>query len=153
SQVEAIAGFSQFGLARDDFGERFLSWNTIPIRHVVIEDRYLARNQLLSGGAGVTEILDPADTGRLFPISPPPQTFNRESVHYFNASCGLAIYRGDRLPSAYRGHALVCEPLTNLVHRRELVPDGATFIARRPASEATREFLASSDPWFRPVNL
>ncbi len=33
----AVAGFSQFGLARDDWGDRFPSWNTVPIRHVVFE--------------------------------------------------------------------------------------------------------------------
>ena len=36
-EIEAIAGFSQFGLAHDDWGNRFPSWNTIPIRHVVLE--------------------------------------------------------------------------------------------------------------------
>src|SRR5262249_24032702 len=30
-EFEALAGFSQFGLARDDYNHRFLSWNTIPI--------------------------------------------------------------------------------------------------------------------------
>src|SRR5579864_8011226 len=29
-EFEALAGFSQFGLARDDFNHRFLSWNTVP---------------------------------------------------------------------------------------------------------------------------
>jgi putative membrane-bound dehydrogenase-like protein len=37
---EPLAGRSQFGLARDDWGNRFLSWNTIPIRHEVIPERY-----------------------------------------------------------------------------------------------------------------
>ena len=55
------------------------------------------------------------------------------------------------LPAAYHGNAFVCEPLTNLVHRRVLEPAGVTFIARR--AEQGREFLASSDPAFRPVNL
>ena len=41
---ETIAGRSQFGLTRDDWGRRFLSWNTIPVRHEVIPDAYLARN-------------------------------------------------------------------------------------------------------------
>ena len=45
----------------------------------------------------------------------------------------------------------MCEPLINLVHRRVLEPDGVTFVARRV--EQGREFLASSDPAFRPVNL
>ena len=71
------------------------------------------------------------DGGRIFAISPAQPRFNRESVAYFNASCGPLIERGGMLPERYRGNALVCEPLTNLVHRRVTSPAGVTFIARR----------------------
>src|SRR5262249_8785800 len=148
--VEPIAGSSQFGLAHGDWGDRFPSWNTIPLRHVVLEQQDLDRNPSLAETTTVAPILDPADGGRIFTISPPQARFNRESVAYFNASCGPAIDRGDLLPATYRGNAFVCEPLTNLVHRRVLEPAGVTFRARR--IEPGREFLASSDPAFRPVN-
>jgi putative heme-binding domain-containing protein len=147
---EAVAGFSQFGLPHDDWGNRFPSWNTIPIRHVVLEQQTLDRNPYLAETSSVASILDMADGGRIFPISPPQPRFNRESVAYFNASCGPLIERG-LLPARYRGNAFVCEPLANLVHRRVLEPAGVTFVARR--AEQEREFLASSDPAFRPVNM
>ena len=99
----------------------------------------------------IASILDMADGGRIFSISPAQARFNRESVAFFNASCGPMIERGGLLPAAYHGNAFVCEPLSNLVHRRVLEPDGVTFVARRV--EQGREFLASSDPAFRPVNL
>ncbi|MGP0066799.1 MAG: PVC-type heme-binding CxxCH protein [Isosphaeraceae bacterium] len=149
--LEAIAGFSQFGLPHDDWGNRFPSWNTIPIRHVVLEQDALDRNPYLAETASVAEILDPTDGGRIFGISPPQARFNRESVAFFNASCGPMIERGGLLPAAYHGNAFVCEPLSNLVHRRVLEPSGVTFIARRV--EQGREFLTSTDPAFRPVNL
>ena len=41
----------------------------------------------------------------------------------------------------------------NLVHRDILDPDGVSFVARRPKEELDREFLASTDPWFRPCNF
>jgi putative membrane-bound dehydrogenase-like protein len=148
---EALAGFCQFGLARDDFNRRFLSWNTIPIRQVVIEEQDLSRNPYLTVGQSVAAIIDPADTGRVFSISSPPVTFNRERTDYFNASCGLTILRGEGLGPEYDGNAFVCEPLTNLVHRKVLEPQGVTFVARR--TEHDREFLASRDNWFHPVNL
>jgi putative membrane-bound dehydrogenase-like protein len=151
TEIEAIAGFSQFGLAHDDWGNRFPSWNTVPLRHVVVEQQSLDRNPYLAETSSVASILDLADGGRLFTISPPQARFNRESVAFFNASCGPVIERGGLLPAAYRGNAFVCEPLTNLVHRRALEPDALTFVARRV--EQGREFLASSDPAFRPVNL
>ena len=151
SEVEAISGFSQFGLPHDDWGNRFPSWNTIPIRHVVVEQHALQRNAFLAETSSVADILDAADGGRIFGISPPQARFNRESVAFFNASCGPMIERGGLLPAAYHGNAFVCEPLSNLVHRRVLEPAGVTFIARRV--EQGREFLASTDPAFRPVNL
>jgi putative membrane-bound dehydrogenase-like protein len=150
-EVEALAGFSQFGLPRDDWGNRFPSWNTVPIRHVVLEDRELARNPFLTDAATVAEIIDPADRGRVYSLAPPPATFNSEPVAFFNASCGPTIYRGDLLPESYRGDAFVCEPLTSLVHRRKLEPEGPTFVAKRV--EQGQEFLASTHSWFRPVNL
>ncbi len=149
--VEPIAGFSQFGLPHGDWGDRFPSWNTIPIRHVVLEQQALDRNPYLAETSSVAEILDPADGGRIFGISPAQARFNRESVSFFNASCGPVIERGGLLPAEYHGNAFICEPLSNLVHRRVLEPAGVTFIARRV--EQGREFLASSDPAFRPVNL
>jgi putative membrane-bound dehydrogenase-like protein len=150
-QFEPLAGFSQFGLARDDFNHRFVSWNTVPFRQVVIEERDLSRNPFLTVGQSVAVITDPADTGRVYPISAPPVTFNRERTDYFNASCGLTVFRGTGLGPQYEGNAFVAEPLTNLVHRKILEPNGATFIARR--GEHDREFLASRDNWFHSVNM
>jgi putative membrane-bound dehydrogenase-like protein len=150
-EFEAIAGASQFGLTRDDWGNRFLSWNTIPIRHAVLEERYLSRNPNLPATESVLNILPPDDTGQVFPLTPSPLVFNSESSSHFNALAGLAIYRGDALGMRYRGNAFVGESLRNLVHRRVLEPNGVTFVARR--GEENKEFLASNDPWFHPVNF
>jgi putative membrane-bound dehydrogenase-like protein len=146
---EAIAGRSQFGLARDDSGNRFLSWNTIPIRHEAIPSHYLPAR--IDASEGIRDLLPPGDTGEVFPLTPSPQTFNKESTTHFNALGGLTIYRGDALPREYRGNAFVGETLRNLVHRRVLDASGPTFIARRV--EQKKEFLASTDPWFHPVNF
>ena len=147
--VEAVAGFSQFGLAFDASGERFSNWNTAPIRHVVFPLGVASRHPLFAPPADMEVLEDPLLQNRVFPLSGAPTTFNREPTDAFNASCGLSIDRVGALDPP--GCAYVCEPLLNLVHRRELVPDGVTYVARRPAGEASREFLASRDPWFRPV--
>lgn len=150
-QFEAIAGFSQFGLAHDDWGRRFPSWNTIPIRHVVIEEAYLQRVPELALGEPAFDLLPPGDRGEVFPLTPPPLVFNAESSSHFNALAGLTIFRGDALGAQYQGNAFVGESLRNLVHRRVLEPKGVTFQA--PRGEEGREFLASTDPWFHPVNF
>lgn len=149
-EFEPVAGFSQFGLPRDDWGDRFPSWNTVPLRHVVLEDRPPSRAAIPGEARTVADILDPADGGRIYSLSPSQRRFNAETVAFFNATCGPTIYRGDLLRGD-RGDAFVCEPLTSVVHHRRLDPAGPTFVARRV--EQGREFLASSHPWFRPVNL
>src|SRR5262249_54083263 len=89
------------------------------------------------------------ETGQVFPISPRPQTFNRERTDYYNALCGLSIFRGDGLGKEYLGSALVGESLTSLVHRRLLTEEGPTIVSRR--GEHGREFLAAPVSWFHPV--
>jgi putative membrane-bound dehydrogenase-like protein len=150
-EFEAIAGRSQFGLARDDWGNRFLSWNTIAIRHEVLPQQYLNRNPHLAATESIADIVEAGDTGRVFPLAPPPLTFNNESVKNFNALAGLTVFRAGGLGPEYRGNAFVGESLLNLVHRRVLEPNGVTFVARR--KEREKEFLASTDSWFHPVNF
>ncbi|HEV3022295.1 MAG TPA: PVC-type heme-binding CxxCH protein, partial [Pirellulales bacterium] len=150
SRFEAVTGQSQFGQARDDYGNRFLSWNTIAIRQALLDDGVLDRNPRLAVLA-VHDLADHADHGEVFPISPRAQTFNRERTDFYNALCGLTIYRGDAMGDDYQGNAFVGESLTNLVHRRVLRPDGPTFVSVR--GEQGRDFLAASDPWFHPVYL
>ncbi len=150
-QFEAIAGQSQFGTTFDDWGNRFLSWNTMPFRHVVIETRYLDRVPQLAAAESSQNLQPPGDDGRIFPLTAPPQVFNNESQTHFNASAGTTVYRGDALGELYKGNLFAGEPLRNLVHRRVLVPKGVTFEARR--GEDGQEFLASTDPWFHPVNF
>ena len=112
-ELEVVAGRSQFGLARDDWGNRFLSWNTIPIRHEVIPERWLNRNRFLAATESVYDILEPGDAGRVYPLTP-PLTFNKESTSHFNALAGLTIYRGDALGATYHHNAFAGETLRNL---------------------------------------
>ncbi len=149
-EFEAISGRSQFGMGHDDWGNRFLSWNTIAMRHEVIPEKFLARNPNISVTEALHDLAPDGDKGEVFPLTPTPLTFNNESTSHFNALAGLTIYRGDALPGYY-GNAFMGETLRNLVHRRVLEPDGPTFVARRV--EQGREFLASTDPWFHPVNF
>jgi putative membrane-bound dehydrogenase-like protein len=150
-EFETLAGRCQFGLAMNDWGERFLSWNTIPIRHEVFSDRYLAEQAYLTEANVVVDLLPPSDNGRVFPLTPAPLVFNNESSGHFNALAGLTIYRGQALGRSYYGDVFVGETLRNLVHRRVLVPAGPTYIAQR--GELGTEFLRSTDPWFHPVNF
>ena len=62
-------------------------------------------------------------------------------------------YRDDLFGPWFATSLFVSEPVHNLVHRMVLEPDGATFRGQRGPNESGREFLASSDNWFRPTML
>jgi len=148
--MEAIGGQSQFGQAHNDWGDRFLNWNTIPVRQVVVPEVYLKKRDDLRSLA----IRDTAPGGaslQIFPISPPPAQFNGERANHYNALCGLTVYRGAALGDGYLNDAFVCESLTNLILHRDLAADGPVYVSRR--AEDGRAFLASTDSWFHPVNL
>ncbi len=148
--IEAIGGQSQFGQSHNDWGDRFLCWNTIPIRQAVTPDLYLASRPELARQS-VIDCADSKDTGQVYSISPPPRQFNGERAGYYNALCGLTILRGNGLGPEYQDDAFICESLTNLVLRRKLHPVGPAFASER--IEQKQAFLASTDGWFHPVNL
>jgi putative membrane-bound dehydrogenase-like protein len=158
-EVENIDGRSQYGMSFDEMGRRFICMNRLPVQHVVLSSRLLARNPhmtlsetvqdcsernvksgLKGGGEGV----------RLFPISRNVTTADSHSGS-FSAACGIFILQGEQLSLKYRSQAFSCDPTANLVHVDDLKLNGATFEAVPMFKD--REFLASSDDWFRPVFL
>ena len=156
----------------DDWGHRFLTQNTVHVRHVVMYRRYLERNPFLTSGRAVEDI---SDHGRpsapIFQLTPPQywrevrtrmrqRRFDELSVDrkeiasgYFTGASGGTIYSGDTFGEEFRGNLFTGDVAGNLVHRDLLRADGVTFTAQRAAEERDREFLASTDPWFRPCNF
>jgi len=127
-ELEAIAGHSQFGMGHDDWGNRFPVFNNMPIRHVVMEDRYINRQPLLAGVDVVPSISPMPDGNRVFALTPPALLIP-QPVGFFTSACGPSVYRGTALPRSYQGNYFVCEPVQNVVQRRVLVPNGSTFVA------------------------
>ncbi len=147
--VEPVTGGrGGYGIAFTKWGSRFVCSSTRHAIHVVTEERYLDRTP----GAPAPDVHRfVASDRRVVPASPRLERFNDPfDVGMFSSACGVHIYDGDALPESSRGGFFVCEPVSNLVHRAVLRPRGATFTVERV--EPNREFLASTDPWFRPVS-
>ncbi len=70
---------------------------------------------------------------------------------HFTGATGVTVYRGDAYPKEYRGNIFVGEVSNNLVYRATLHPKGVGFVAKR--GDPDREFIASTDNWFRPVQI
>ena len=148
---ETASGITQQGRVRDDFGNWFGCDNSTLIWHYPIHDHYLRRNPHTAPASTRVSNAAGDDPNKLFPISETQERFNHpDHVNRTTAACGLGLYRDDLLGPDFYGDAFICEPVHNLVRRMELEPDGATFKARKPLFER-REFLASQDSWFRPV--
>ena len=74
-----------------------------------------------------------------------------KTLNHFTATCGADIFRGDRLPADLRGDLFFGEPVGRLVRRAKVtVNDGLTTLSN-PLDKS--EFIRSSDPNFRPVNM
>lgn len=167
-RFDLSSGGGQHGLAISDWGQEFLCTNSSPVKMLMYDDRYLARNPYLKAPAPAVEITEGGKHTQLFRIS--PEEFWRKertrlrtegkmrgsneggkSSGFFTAATGVTIYRGDTWPSKYRGSVFVGEPANNLVFRAQLQPNGVGWIARRADSNV--EFLASTNNRFRPVQF
>src|SRR5258708_3950968 len=69
------------------------------------------------------------------------------------AATGVTMYRGNAGPEDFVGDRFGADCGSTLVDRKKGRPAGQELKAGRPAGEEKVEFLASTDNWFRPVQL
>ncbi len=169
--IQPTSGGGQFGLTADDFGRWFTATNAQHLRQIVLPDHYLARNPALGVPATTLDIPEHGAAAKVFRVSefekwrverttrrkddpamatrlPPTELVPGGFV---TSGCSPLIYRGEALPEDCYGDNFVCDPANNLIHREKLVPNGSVFAAKRTYLD--REFLASTDNWFRPCAL
>lgn len=168
-ELVAESGGAQHGMCFDNWGRRFVSSNSDHIQLVMFEDRYMARNRRLAAPAARLSIAadgPQAEVFRISPVEPWRIVRTRERVAgrvpgpvegggraagYFTGATGVTIFRGDAWPEEYRGQAFIGDVGSNIVHRKTLEPEGVGLIARR--ADTGREFVASTDIWFRPAQF
>jgi putative membrane-bound dehydrogenase-like protein len=149
--VEQRSGQTQFGHAFDAWGHYFTLNNSNHARHEVIAARYLNRNPDLLVPTAMQDISDHGNNARVYPINRNLRVEMLTEFGEFTSACGMTQYWGGAFPAQFNGVSFVNEPVHNLVHRDVLRDSGSTFVASRARDGV--EFLASTDPWFRPVNL
>src|SRR5262249_24643624 len=62
-------------------------------------------------------------------------------------------YRDEPFAPEFPQALFISEPVYNCVRCEILEPDGISFRSHRWQAEEPREFIASTDPWFRPTGL
>ena len=155
----------------DAVGRKFVCSNSRHIQQVMHEQRYVGINPFfiptsplhgiaVDGAAAPVFRRSPDEAWRVLrtrwrvdgKVGGPNEGGGRPSG-YFTAATGITIYDGHVWPQDFSGDAFIADCGSNLVHRKKLQPAGVRFMARRPEDERDREFLASTDNWFRPVQM
>lgn len=72
---------------------------------------------------------------------------------YFTSATGITLYRGDAFPEEFQGNAFIGDVGSNLIHRKMIHWNQGRLVARRSLNDSHREFIASTDNWFRPVQF
>ena len=150
-------GAGGFGMTFGPWGHTFGTHNLDHLSQIVIPRRYLA-GLPAAWQDGRLRLAAPADGGpaELFPIGVRQTRPNHpEQSNRFSAACAVTAYAGGAFDGAGlddRGISVfVADPSANVVHRAVVDTAGAAADAGR--GRLGVEFLASTDPLFRPVNL
>lgn len=147
----------QWGMAQDNYGRLYYNENWFGVKADQLLPNTLMRNRNYQLGTAHGRHLSFRD--KLYPARITPGV-NRggegdiDEEGYLKAATGASgpvAYRGDQFPPEYQDTALFCEPAANLVRmvhvsRREGLSYGEHLMGER-------EFLASTDERFRPVDL
>ena len=168
SKFELSSGGGQHGMSMDDWGRKFTCGNSQPALGIMYDDRYITRNPQLAAPQAAVDITPGGKHTKLYRISPPePWRVLRTRLRktgkfrgsdeggtpfgFFTGATGITIYRGDAWPESHQGNAIIGEVANNLIYRATVSPKGVGVIADR--ADSGKEFLASRDIWFRPVQF
>ena len=168
---ELETGPGQFGQTIDDYGHRFFSQNSIHLQQAVIPWRYTHRHAFLPTSKFNVTVTDHQEI--MFQETAPPywraersarrnkayKESNLNRIEYaedrFSGATGSTVYNGDAMPKEFYGNVFTADVSGHLVHRDILSPSETSpvLVAKRPENEKDREFIYSTDTWFRPVTF
>lgn len=147
----------QWGISHDNFGRLYFNDNARQLLGDFVLPNRLVRNRYLEPKKGVNRLL--TDDQRVYPLHGTsvnrgyaPGVLNQDSLlKEVTAACSPLVYRGGTFPNAYDQNVFVCVPGGNLIKRNILTFHGDSTSAEQAWQE--KEFLASTDEGFRPVDL
>ncbi len=162
------SGPAKSGLSFDNYGRKFVCDFKRPLRMPMYEPRYMARNPFSLAPPEMADVASPATVvfrlaaaGSAQPAgitSGPPSAvespLKRVPVPtWLTNAQGCVIYRGNTFPSSYLGNAFIPDPSAHVIHYAVLREAGLELTATRPLEDRDREFVASRDATFCPVQI
>jgi mono/diheme cytochrome c family protein/glucose/arabinose dehydrogenase len=147
----------QWGISKDNFGRIYYNNNSIQLKGDLILPNTSSKNQHLTPKASLGKILTPNQ--RVYPLH--ATSVNRGYIKgrldkdslliNITSACGPVIYRGNQFPPEYTENGFTCAPEANLI-KRNILSFKTNDISAKQAIE-NKEFIASTDEGFRPVNI
>ncbi len=142
-----------FGLGINTWEHLFETHNTNHISHLIFQNHYVDSIKLPMDHT-LSNISDHEENGlsRIYPIGEQETRVNHpEQSGYFSGACGITFYEGGVYGPEYDQTVWIADVVLNLIHIDKIKPKGASFVASRILKK--KEFLASQDRSFRPVNM
>lgn len=147
----------QWGISHDNFGRLYYNNNSTQLLGDHVLPNRLIRNRYFVPKYGVNRLL--TDDQRVYPLHAASVNRGYEKgvldgdslLVNVTAACGPLVYRGGTFPGEYDQNVFVCVPEANLIKRNILSFHGDGVKAEQ--AWQGKEFLASLDEGFRPVNL
>lgn len=147
----------QWGITKDNFGRLYFNNNSVQIMGDYVLPNVLTQNEYYEPKDGIGKIL--TRNQRVYPLH--ATLVNRgyqqgvldadSMLINVTSSCGPLVYRGGQFPEDFDENVFVCAPEVNLIKRNYLSFEGSMTTARQAYDD--KEFIASTDEGFRPVNL
>jgi mono/diheme cytochrome c family protein/glucose/arabinose dehydrogenase len=151
------APLGEWGLSQDDWGHFYNNSNSTQLNAQIIPAQYLSRNPNYPRPRGRN--VNVARDQFVWPARVTPginrgyvaEMLRDYKLKEFTAACAPWIYRADLFPAEFMGNAFVCEPSGNLIKRNIVAFEGGA--PKGHEAYEKKEFIASTDERFRPVNL
>ncbi|WP_372720963.1 discoidin domain-containing protein [Novipirellula sp.] len=143
-------GSGQWGLTHDDEGRIFYSTAggenpAMDFQRPIVYGKLSLRGEQADGFREVFPIDNVPDVQ-----GGPKRLRDDNTLTVFSACCGQSVYRGDRMPADFQGDLLIPEPVGRLVRRAKVTNDQGRVVVSNAYDRS--EFIAATDPNFRPVN-
>ena len=147
----------QWGITKDDYGRLFYNNNSNPLYGDYVMPNQISSNPFLPPKTGVRQNI--CENRNVYPLH--ATAVNRgyqdgtldedNKLVGFTSACSPMVYRGGDLGEDYQGNVFVCGPEGNLIKRIILNEKDAEIQGTQ--AWTGKEFLATTDEGFRPVNL
>lgn len=150
-ELDMLSSQTQYGHTFSPWGHYFQTSNANHLYHEVIGASYLKRNPELLIEDAMQYMPDYGRAVEVYPITHNPEHQLLTDVGTMTSACGINWYKGGAFPQRYDQIMFTAEPVHNLIRADHIYRNGGTFKAAKVWED--QEFLASTDAWFRPVQL